>query len=297
MELHLDTVQRIAARALADGATRESQASIAWDVAGRCETPVERLVWGRPEGTPRDVTIGPGTAHSLFIKMQFPCRKCYRCLRYRAALWTGRAAVECATSYRTWFGTLTLTPQCQYESLLKARHRCAQRSIDFDALQPEEQFRERCAAISREITLYLKRVRKESGSKLRILCVAEHHKSGDPHWHALVHQISPKSVTYRCLTDQWPHGFTKWKLVKQGTLAARYVCKYLTKASEARVRASLRYGEPRPQDIADISAWNPTPETLTLPDGRRNQAFWPEMEQDRDENSIPDRSGAWGRRL
>ena len=51
--------------------------------------------------------------------------------------------------------------------LCQARQRLWSGGTDFDALSPAEQFAERMTEIGREVTLYLKRVRKESGARVR----------------------------------------------------------------------------------------------------------------------------------
>lgn len=85
--------------------------------------------------------------------------------------------------------------------------------------------------------------------------VAERHKSGLPHYHALVHEVHQLyPVTYRILTDAWDYGHIHAKLV-QGPAAARYCAKYLSKSAEARVRASGAYGR-----------WDYPPSVLGLTD-------------------------------
>jgi hypothetical protein len=115
--------------------------------------------------------------------------------------------------------------------------------IDFERLPPAEQFSLRHTEISRELTKYLKRVRKESGAKFRFLLVAEAHKSGLPHYHLLLHEHDQfRPVRKSVLEAQWKaYGFSKWRLIEDER-AARYVCKYLSKDAIARVRASIRYG-------------------------------------------------------
>jgi hypothetical protein len=106
---------------------------------------------------------------------------------------------------------------------------------------------------------YIKRVRKQCGSKLRYVAVLEKTKAGNPHYHMLVHEIDQNNtVTKAVLREQWAsrHGFVDAVLVKDrsGTVAgrmtggtaavaaARYVAKYLAKSSLSRVRASKDYG-------------------------------------------------------
>lgn len=167
---------------------------------------------------------------------------CDCCRRLKAALWTARAQSEVQTGLRNWFGTLTLSPGEHHQIVSRCRLRLARGGTDFDALSKEEQFSERMTELGSEVTRWMKRVRKESGAPLRYLLVAEAHKSGLPHLHILIHELSPGApVRYRTLSTQWKLGFVKFNLV-EGMKAARYVCKYISKSAMARVRASLHYG-------------------------------------------------------
>lgn len=173
------------------------------------------------------------------------CRKCETCMRLRASEWTYRAISEVRDAARTWFGTLTLSPESQHLMVSRARQRLWSGGTDFDMLSPNDQFTERMREIGREVTLYLKRVRKESGAALRYIIVAEAHLSGAPHLHILVHEADEnKPVRYATLAKQWKLGFTKYKLARD-VKAAAYVCKYISKALMARVRASQSYGKDR----------------------------------------------------
>lgn len=226
---------------------RVSALSHRWWAAGDCTAPVHREITGRPEGQPKWHEWEPGKRGTLILDLQVRCRQCESCLRARARHWALRAKSEIDAVARTWFGTLTLRPDRQNYYLNLARASYARSGDDLDR-QPEEViFRERAAAIGLEVTRYLKRVRKNSGARLRYVLVFEAHKSGDPHLHMLVHEVGGV-VTYRHLSDAWTEGFTKWKLADTG--ASRYVTKYLSKSMLARVRASVRYGEsasvPRP---------------------------------------------------
>lgn len=179
-------------------------------------------------------------------------------------LWRTRAEHETRAALRTWFGTLTLNPAAHMTMVSRARVRLAQQGIDFDDLPIGEQFIERHREISREITKYLKRVRKISG-QFRFLMVAEHHKSGLPHYHVLVHERDAHGVKHRVLSSEWKLGFEKWRLLTD-LREASYLCKYLAKATVARVRASGAYGQayqidPRSLTIAEGVKKRPPPTT------------------------------------
>lgn len=146
-------------------------------------------------------------------------------------------------SERTWFSTLTMRPERRMWVLSAARAEADRQGYDFDALDDQKRFRGLCKQVSRELTLYVKRVRKNSGARFRFLAVFEKHESGDPHIHMLVHERDPAyPVRERVLSAAWTWGFSKHRLVERDSRAANYVCKYLTKSADVRVRASLRYG-------------------------------------------------------
>jgi len=149
---------------------------------------------------------------------------------------------ECKLAERNWLGTLTLRPDRQQHALDVARLAEARQGCDFDALSVEEQFRKRHGVISKEITRWMKRVRKNSGAPLRFFLVVEAHKSGAPHYHVIIHESDPaKPVRHAVLVKAWTWGFSKFNLLHDKTAAA-YATKYLSKSSLARVRASERYG-------------------------------------------------------
>ena len=164
-------------------------------------------------------------------------------------MWYARAMTETVQAHRTWFGTITLNPHAQFEMLTRARRKARHRGVIWEELNAEEQFRELHHQNGVLLQLWLKRVRKESGAPLRFLLVAEAHKTGLPHYHCLVHEIDEvRPVRHKTLSDQWPHGFTNFKLVTDPKQAG-YLCKYLSKSALARVRASSRYGQLRSDTI------------------------------------------------
>ena len=239
---HVDTVDKVSARALAANGRKTGAITTEWDISGKCESPIVRELWGRDSGKDgeRYVAIGSGSdARAAVCEVTVPCRRCRPCLRKRAALWRARASSEAMAADRTWFGTLTLNPNSHHTMWLRALARATERGLDLDT-DADEMFKARCAEIGKEITLMLKRVREKYAGKLRFLAVFEAHASGLPHVHMLIHQVGPEPLRYDDLKRQWRLGFSVWKLCDVST--ASYVCKYLTKSSLARVRASLGYG-------------------------------------------------------
>ena len=239
-------LQALMLRALASGATRKSMTEVEWNVAAQCASTVPVTIYRRPgddSAARHTVAFDAGGKHPLWLTMQTPCRRCSRCLTRRWAAWAQYARQETVCAARTWFGTLTLSANEQYRMQCDAVAALRTRSVDFNELTPSGVFRAKHARIGKEITKYLKRVRAVSGAKLRYLIVLEAHRSGEPHYHALVHEVSPDGpVRHAVLDDQWGLGFTRWKLVDPFGDASGYVCKYLTKSAAARVRSSQHYG-------------------------------------------------------
>lgn len=246
MHMHWDRVARLIARAQAHGAERVSVALWRWDIAGRCERPYSREIIGRPEaeaGKKRVVIRPLHTRGTLMLEIRTPCHRCETCRRIRGRLWTMRAKAEFDVAVRTWFGTLTLSPESAQYFLNTARWKDARQGIDFETLPETEQFLLWNREVQREVTKYLKRIRKESGASFRYLCVTEVHKSGIPHMHMLLHEsVNGGQVKHATLSAQWRVGFERWRLAVDKRSAA-YLCKYLSKDAMARVRASLHYGE------------------------------------------------------
>lgn len=143
-------------------------------------------------------------------------------------------AQEMKSSFRTWMGTFTINPHHRFMFSVRAGSR------DYHASHRE---------ISKEITKYLKRLRK-AGFKFRYVVVAEAHKDGYPHLHMLLHEVSAPIPKSR-LQAEWPYGFTTFKLVKDRA-ATFYVAKYLAKDARTRIRASLRYGQSVPDLIGEV---------------------------------------------
>lgn len=196
------------------------------------------------------ITVDQSSPLPVTVQLTARCRKCPRCLRVRARLWFARARAEVAKSSRTWFGTLTLSDESYFRFVSQTRHRLFLGGTDLDALPAAVRFGEINREIGIELQKYLKRVRKQSEAKLRYILVAEAHKSGKHHYHALVHECeAAKPVRKIVLDGQWNKtmGFTQWRLVHKETSedvnkAAWYVCKYVSKDAAARVRASSHYG-------------------------------------------------------
>lgn len=173
------------------------------------------------------------------------CRKCEECLRHRRRLWTARAMAETRNALRTWFGTLTVSPDRRFQAMMLAeRDAVTRRAERLDQLTASEQLRAITRQLTPEVTRWLKRVRQQSKASLRYLLVVEPHKDGFPHFHLLLHETSITPVSKRILEDQWRYGFSSWRLVPTGEMRqVSYVCKYLTKSAQTRVRASRHYGQ------------------------------------------------------
>lgn len=179
---------------------------------------------------------------SLTLTLFSRCRKCPECLEHRRRLWTARAVDEIKAAQRTWFGTLTVSPDNRFRIMLQAeRERLRAGRETYGQLEASEQFRLFAGALNRDVTKFLKRCRAIAPGHLRYLLVMEAHKDGFPHAHILIHEVG-EPITKRRLEDQWRLGFSHWRLVGDSPQAATYVCKYLNKSALTRVRASQRYG-------------------------------------------------------
>ena len=184
--------------------------------------------------TPLDmVHKGEGTQRVIY---RVRCRRCEACLRQRNVEWINRAKREAASAERTWFVTLTMRPEVHNAIRLLVDSRVGSHP-DPKVIQADYY-----AECYRQVQLFFKRIRKNTGKTFRYLCVTELHKSGLPHFHLLVHD--PKGdLKRRDIDNQWLAGFTSSRLVKgDKEKAIAYVCKYLSKDTEGRIKCSLRYG-------------------------------------------------------
>lgn len=216
---------------------------VAVDFSYDCENPQWATHVGRRhQHGEKFVSSNEGTP-TAEAEVSSRCRKCGSCLRHRARIWTARALCETHMSARTWFGTLTLSPEWHTRTFLQACVTAKRRGHpDPEAMSEGERFVARDREIAPHISRMLKRIRKASGATLRHLIVAEAHANGLPHYHMLIHECrGDQPLRYDVLQHQWPLGFSKWKLVDDQRQAS-YLCKYLGKSAAARVRASLHYG-------------------------------------------------------
>lgn len=203
-------------------------------VRNPCERPVPVYGIGLPSITDRSSTPLP-------VEMSVRCRQCAECLMHRRNLWTARAVDEVSFAPRTWFGTLTVAPTMRFQLECEAELRLHPGGETLRDLTPSERYRLIADYLGKEVTRYLKRLRK-SGARFRYLLVFEAHKDGFPHCHLLLHEAG-EPVRKKTLDLQWKYGFSRWKLVDREPSAAVYVCKYLAKDALTRVRASGRYGQ------------------------------------------------------
>jgi len=196
-----------------------------WDASLGCEVPYVITLTSQPP----DNAVSPFQQirdnEICWLDISSPCRKCPTCLKNRSRLWAGLMRKEILSSNRTWMATFTINPHWRFMFSLRSG------STDYLASYGE---------ISKEITKYLKRLRK-AGFKYRYVLVAEAHKDGYPHLHALIHEVSTPIPKSR-LQSEWTFGFTTFKLITSNA-ATFYVAKYLAKDARTRIRASQRYGQ------------------------------------------------------
>lgn len=244
--MHLDQLKRLVARAATGGAKRLALTRWEWDIAGSCQEPVTRELFARKDRKApyRDNEWNPGEDVPLTLIMHMKCRACPDCRRLRRREWYLRAGIELSRCKRSWFGTLTLSPESAFRCEVFARRRLLSGGTIWEQLRPKDRYGELCRQVGSEVTLYLKRLRKQSGARLKYMACFEPHRSGIPHLHMLVHEYDDTGLRKSQLDAQWNHGFTHWRLVpsEDAGKAAAYVAKYITKEG-GRVRSSLGYGK------------------------------------------------------
>lgn len=242
-------------------------------LAGNCESPVMLSLTGLRDSKlaqldrlkdPRaDYALGHGwldqpapgaNGIARNVDLAVRCRKCPPCLKARGHHWKMRALSELGNAPRSWFGTLTLAPEKQFHIVASARSRLRAREVQWDELDDKRQFNETCRELTKELQLYLKRIRKGRPG-LRHFAVFERHKSGNPHIHLLIHETMGP-ITWRVLSTRWTWGFSKFNVIADGENSKRagYMTKYLTKALNHRCIASKAYGAyPQPSPAPSVS--------------------------------------------
>lgn len=292
------TVYRVFLRAMEAGGRQLGPFEIEWEISGRCLTPIRRDVTARKTHSVKRYVkrVAPDWATSDFppdylgwserveygaeklgpyvVHLTTKCRRCDNCLAERSSMWAHRAVAEVRAASRTWYGTLTLSPQWHERFAASARLYAARRlRTEFEALPFAEQFQLRHRMVSAEIQKMFKRLRK-SGARFRYLLVVEPHTGkrtetgepgqnfGLPHYHLLVHEIGAP-ISKRSLEAEWSFGFVQWRL-RNDPDVAWYVAKYLSKTLAARVRASLGYGlQQSASAVASETLREPLQEALT----------------------------------
>ncbi|QXP08647.1 MAG: replication initiator protein [Arizlama microvirus] len=213
-----------------------------WNAAGRCEAPVFRTLKGRSTDLFGVVEVS-SSYPTAYMDMWVPCRKCRVCLWKKARHWTFRAMTEIGRSSRTWFVTLTFNAAARAQLVMRASTALGEEV--WTTLSSEQRSAALAGEAGKDVTLWLKRVRQESGAAFRYLYVAELHKDGTPHAHLLIHE-DRTPIRHKVLAGQWRRGFSNVKLVETPQEAAAYVnkgvAKYLSKNPVTRVRASVGYG-------------------------------------------------------
>lgn len=300
MGITLLGLARLANRALQSGGSYiEGFNALEWDVGAYCDQPIARSLHARDykRGVmlKHKTTVNPG---ALSVHLAgLPCRKCTKCRFIKRCLWTDRILREMSTAGRNWFVTLTLSPEEQHRVFMEEIARLNSRGWrDSDFNDATSEWRLRCNGVGRELTKYLKRVRKplagETNVELRYVAMFEPHENGLPHLHLIMGERAG-SLTYRRICDRWEAlGFADASLVKEPVKAGRYVAKYITKHEQTRVRASQRYGElPSASELVraeqafaalygladpseDMSV-TPTEKGASLPKGLRNPVSQP----------------------
>jgi len=205
-----------------------------YHVCGKCSKPVGLRFTGRTDRFSK-AQLGE-TPPVNYVDVYARCRACFACLQARGFAWRERAATEIAAarynSHRTWFVTFTFKGDFHLYAL--------------GALGLSRDNWPQVAGIANQrVTLWLKKVRKTSN--FRYMIALEAHKSGVPHLHALLHETSSeKPIREREMRRCWrQNGFLQAKLVDPSIdagIISNYVCKYISKALLARVRASKGYG-------------------------------------------------------
>lgn len=239
-EISYSAARRLAARAALLG-EKHGRSDYTLDASGVCVDPRSVTFKHTPEG------VREHSVQQLRIYARVPCNDCELCRWSKRKMWQNRMRSEILRSNRTWFLTLTASPEAHAFAEVKAKALLRKRGITFAT--DKQNARARSRVYARDIQLFQKRLRKAHGTGgLRFLGVMELHKSGLPHYHMLIHETG-LPVSKRQIERAWHLGFSKPKLVDMAPehieKACEYVAKYISKDGlnhGARIICSLKYG-------------------------------------------------------
>lgn len=278
----LDEALRFNRTALARGGKRTAALTTEWDIAGtgklRCLHPVRTTNVYRQGDDDWLLGLPPDRANQ-YADITARCRVCDNCLKLRGYEWKQRMQRETLMWPRSWWGTVTLAPYHHDRARNLARLRASRNGQRYDGLSEGERFSYLTDVIGEWITTYQKRVREAATGPVRLVFVAEKHKSGLPHYHAIWHECQLGALSERLLSRRWGLGFTQWRVVRTAESAAGYVAKYLTKSLLARVRASKAYGS------LELTTHRPVQGIASDPDNAL-------MQRERREREASDQEGA-----
>lgn len=261
--VYRDRLARLMNRAAQLGGVWKSATLMEWDAHGNCTHPLTRDLYARQDRKKnhRDNGWVHGEPHPLRLIFTVRCRRCDACRKAKGRMWYARARVEVARARRTWFGTFTIRPEERFKAELLARQDYARAPelddqgavVPFSKLARQLRNQYLHKQYGAELQKYLKRLRK-GGLKFRYLLVTEEHKDGALHYHALLHEmLGGKSIPKRTLEGQWLLGHSSFRLLLD-PIGVKYVCKYISKSLEARVRASKLYGMDQPPEAVGSPA-------------------------------------------
>lgn len=187
---------------------------------------------------------------AMEVSMLAPCRKCKKCLQFRQLKWRERAIYEIGRANRTWWITLTFSPQHLAHVLMEAK------TAEHKDIEP---------AAYRHVQRFLKRLRKylwkhrdrildedgkETGAnwaEFRYLGIYERGKKhGRSHYHLFLHETGTRPVLKELIERTWVSNVHA-RLVRSEDARRRasYVTSYATKSFDIRPRASSNYGKLR----------------------------------------------------
>lgn len=91
-----------------------------------------------------------------------------------------------------------------------------------------------------EFKKFIKRLNYNFNIKLKYSVVIEFQKRGAIHYHCLLYNLTQK-VDIKKLTDIWSNGFIKINAIDNVDNVGAYVCKYMTKTDDDRLKGRKMY--------------------------------------------------------
>ena len=127
-----------------------------------------------------------------------------------------------------------------------------------------------------EFKKFIKRLNYHFDIKVKYSCVVEFQKRGAIHYHCILYNLVGK-VDLKKLSEIWGNGFIKLNRIKGVDNVGAYICKYMTKSDDDRLKGKKMYFNSRnlnkPTEIKDPEIVNAVESSLQYQSPKYENSF------------------------